>query len=898
MFRPIKILDIDLAQPLVDLVGLEAYGSVRALIRLHGTPLGNITLPLFGGRLPAVELHRAIFNELSWPILRQHLSGLLTNQPGTAWTVADLAHSELAPAYAGPWPALSVAVCTRNRPDDILLCVEALTRLDYPGELEIIVVDNAPPDDATERAIRERFTAPHIRYVCEPRPGLDWARNRAITTARGEILAYTDDDVIVDPGWARAIGQVFAENPGVMALTGLVEPYELETEPQYLFERYGGFGRGCFQRWFAANLAGGERAATNYAGAGHFGTGANMAYRRAIFAEIGHFDPALDVGTVTNGGGDLEMFFRVLKAGHPLVYEPRALVRHRHRRDERRFNDQIANNGIGLYAYLVRTALHFPEERPALLRLSLWWFWYWYLRAFLLSFVRPAQITRSRRLIWAEARGALIGFRRYQQARLRAQPFDPDVDRLRVLGQTSPGLRPHATAVRMLDLAQPLSALEDVTAYPEVQLIVQRSGVLLGSLTLPNRYQALSVERLREAIVDHLHTHLLTSEVEQNLNQLFSAAQTILAKRYAPARVVTTASTVPTLTVSVVVATLDRPDDLRACLESLTNHQSQHVVEIVVVDNNPSSGQTAPVVAAFPGVRLVNETRRGLSYARNCGINASHGAIIVMTDDDVIVAPGWLDYLIAPFMRPDVMIVTGNVLPLQLETRAQRLFEHYGGLGRGFERREVSTTWFNSFRRTAVPTWTLGATANAAFRATIFHHPQIGLLDESLGAGTPTGCSEDTYLFYKVLKVGYTLVYEPHAYVWHRHRRDMHTLRKQIYSYSKGHVAYHLTTLYNDRDLRVIPYLGAYLPYVHSRALLRQALHMLRGRVEYSIDLTMLEIAGNLVGAVALRRSRQRVQQIGRSAAYVPPEQRPAPSTALATLVDATAVLPLDSSVS
>ena len=60
--------------------------------------------------------------------------------------------------------------------------------------------------------------------------------------------------------------------------------------------------------------------------------------------------------------------------------------------------------------------------------------------------------------------------------------------------------------------------------------------------------------------------------------------------------------------------------------------------------------------------------------------------------------------------------------------------------------------------RRAVPTWRIGSTANAAFRASIFSDPRIGLMDEALGAGMPTGCSEDTYLFYKVLRAGYRIV--------------------------------------------------------------------------------------------------------------------------------------------
>ena len=66
------------------------------------------------------------------------------------------------------------------------------------------------------------------------------ARNRAILEAKGEIIAYTDDDVVADPGWIKALATVFAEDPDVMAVTGLVVPFELETEAQVLFERDGG----------------------------------------------------------------------------------------------------------------------------------------------------------------------------------------------------------------------------------------------------------------------------------------------------------------------------------------------------------------------------------------------------------------------------------------------------------------------------------------------------------------------------------------------------------------------------------------------------------------------------------------------------------------------------------
>lgn len=290
---------------------------------------------------------------------------------------------------------------------------------------------------------------------------------------------------------------------------------------------------------------------------------------------------------------------------------------------------------------------------------------------------------------------------------------------------------------------------------------------------------------------------------------------------------------------------------------------------MIVVDNHPESGLTRPVVDEFPSVRLVAESRGGLSYARNAGISASSGEIVIATDDDVVVPPHWIDSLVAPFCDPEVMVVTGNVLPLDLSGDAQQLFESYGGLGRGMKPFEVDGRWFWSFRR-AVPTWSLGGTANAAFRSTIFHDPRIGLLDEALGAGTPAGCSEDTDLFYRVLRAGFKLVYEPHAFVWHRHRNTARELRKQIYAYAKGHVAYQLTTLVRDRDWRAVTRLVLELPRVYWWRIWSR----LRGNSAYPLSLVALEIAGTIAAPFAWWRARRRVRQLGRSVPYVPVHAR------------------------
>lgn len=411
--------------------------------------------------------------------------------------------------------------------------------------------------------------------------------------------------------------------------------------------------------------------------------------------------------------------------------------------------------------------------------------------------------------------------------------------------------------MRSVDLSRPLDALDDVAAYQHVRVFFLWSGVPVASADVANHGHAISAARLLDVAVQRCTMPIV---------------QRMLADQLAHAR--SGAEHLPDdLPVSVVVATLDRPAQLRGCLAALHAQTTRRPLEIVIVDNHPASGRTAPVVKEFPGVVLVSEPRQGLAYARNAGFLAARGTIVTCTDDDVVIPPGWLEALAAPFGDPAVMAVTGNVLPLELESAAQRFYEAYGGLGRGFERRAVDGHWFREFR-TAVPTWNLGATANAAFRATIFADPAIGLMDEALGPGMPSGVGEDTYLFYKILKAGHRFIYEPSAYVWHRHRRTMPELRRQMYGYSKGHVAYHLTTLLRDRDPRALVRL-AQLPRWHARQLLRWAWARFQGRQYYPLSLMLIEIWGHLAGPWSLWQSRRRVRREGRSGPYVSRLTRP-----------------------
>jgi O-antigen biosynthesis protein len=422
MLSRTKVMDIDLDRPLTDIEGLDGYAALQGLVRLHHMPIGDVKVAVTGGRCAATTLRAAIMEQRSWAIIRHLLADALVMPQREGAGLIDWPNAPH-PVYSGPLPLVTVAVCTRDRTAHLAGCLDSLLRLDYPA-LDLLVVDNAPSDPATARLVVERY--PQVRYVCEPRPGLNWARNRAIAEARGEIIAYTDDDVVVDPGWARALAHVFAQHPEVMAVTGLVVPYELETEAQMFFERYGGFGRGFERKWYRVDRQSSGQL-TEYIRAGRFGTGANMAYHHRLFDRIGGFDPALDVGTVTNGGGDLEMFFRVLQEGQTLVYEPSALVRHRHRRDYAQLRTQITNFGVGFSAYLVRSARAYPAQRLAIVRFGLWWLWRRHVRRLLISLIRPTFFPRD--LILAELCGSFSGLVRYQRARRTAaeiaQTFGP-----------------------------------------------------------------------------------------------------------------------------------------------------------------------------------------------------------------------------------------------------------------------------------------------------------------------------------------------------------------------------------------------------------------------------------------------------------------------------------------
>ena len=250
-------------------------------------------------------------------------------------------------------------VATRERPGSLSACLDSLARLEYP-DYEVVVIDNDPATDDTAKLVRHSAES-RIRYARENRRGLAAAHNRGLQLAEGSIVAFTDDDVIVDRHWLTEVARAFQADTDVACVTGLIMPAELQTPAQVLLEAHGHFSKGFDQR--VLDLGAHRPADPLFPfTAGQLGSGANMSFDRDTLRKLGGFDPAIGTGTLARGGDDLAAFFAVIASGHRLVYQPSALVWHCHRRDLDSLAGQAYGYGVGLGAYLASALANYPAS--------------------------------------------------------------------------------------------------------------------------------------------------------------------------------------------------------------------------------------------------------------------------------------------------------------------------------------------------------------------------------------------------------------------------------------------------------------------------------------------------------------------------------------------------------
>lgn len=347
MPEPTLVHQVELSAPPVDVA--TDHPAARVLVRLHGMPLGFLDLPVADGVLTASAIHAAAADQLD---VVGHLVG-----DGLTDVHAPLPEGGFVCRAGGPYPAppgVSVVLCTRDREELLRTALTSVIAALGPAD-EVVVVDNSPGTTATRSVVAD-LADPRVRYVLEARPGLSVARNSGARAARGALIAFTDDDVVVDVDWVAGLSRGFSRAAQVGCVTGLVPSAELDTVAQHFFDRKVQWSSTCVPRLF--DLDGHRGAGVLYPySAGIFGTGANFAVSRAAFEALGGFDEALGAGALTRGGEDLDWFVRTLHHGFALAYEPGAIVWHRHRRDLDDLRDQLYGYGTGLTAYLFKHAL-------------------------------------------------------------------------------------------------------------------------------------------------------------------------------------------------------------------------------------------------------------------------------------------------------------------------------------------------------------------------------------------------------------------------------------------------------------------------------------------------------------------------------------------------------------
>jgi O-antigen biosynthesis protein len=377
-FAPLQAVEIEIGEQLPSLpaevgsLGVP-YAAAVCLVRLHGKPIGYLHIDLSCGSLDAEALAKRLQADLGEEIAR-HLrrDGLDGEQVLTAGGIAGPNPPPCVGSYdrlVEQAPSVSVVIPTRNRPDSAVIALRSLLRSRYPAErYEVIVVDNASGADAPfVLSEADASTGVPVRVVKERAPGGSNARNAGLRAAEGELVAFVDDDAVVDRYWLGSIVLAFGQGERVAAAAGLIVPREMETPAQLWFEGFVTTVRRFDSLLLDLREPPAESPLFPFA-VGDLGSGQNMAFRRDVLIGIGGFDPALGTATPTLGGEDIDALLRVLLADYAVVYEPAAIVTHAQEREFAQVERRVWGYGVGLTACLTKAVLEHPRLVPDLLR--------------------------------------------------------------------------------------------------------------------------------------------------------------------------------------------------------------------------------------------------------------------------------------------------------------------------------------------------------------------------------------------------------------------------------------------------------------------------------------------------------------------------------------------------
>lgn len=212
-------------------------------------------------------------------------------------------------------PVFSVIIATRNRPKFIGNCIASLLSNSYRN-FEIIVVDQST-NHATKRMIKT-FKSKKINYIRMSERGKAKALNLALSIVKGEFVAFTDDDCVVNYNWMRGFHQIFIKHTEVAGIFGNTLPFEPEHHKNEI----------CTACYISKKT---QIISNPFVSHYHtLGQGNNMCLRKKIFSEVGNFIPWLGIGTFSQAGEDSEMIYRILRKKMLLLQTPRIKIYHNH----------------------------------------------------------------------------------------------------------------------------------------------------------------------------------------------------------------------------------------------------------------------------------------------------------------------------------------------------------------------------------------------------------------------------------------------------------------------------------------------------------------------------------------------------------------------------------------